>query len=305
MNAPRLLRVAACLAAAGLLAAASAAETQFRSLPVGATPESVVPGFGGKLYVTLMGVKRVKGDGDGKIVVIDDGKVSDFATGLDDPKGLVFVGGMLVTTDFDKVWAIDGHGAKRVLAAPEAFPEAPRFLNDVVVEPGGRSVLVTDMGDLGAMFDPKGAFWPLDSDEARRLVPHGRVYRLTLEGKVTIAVDHSPEMPDPNGVDELPDGTILAAEFFRGTLLAWKDGKFRVVAGGFRSADGLVHDDAGHYFITEVRTGRVWRVDAATGEKQLLAKLESAADLLYDGPGHQLIVPDSKAGRLVYLPLAP
>lgn len=305
MNAPRLFRAAACLAAAGTLAAAGMADTPFKSLRVGATPESVVPGFGGRLFVTLMGEKRAKGDGDGKVVVIDRGKVSDFTTGLDDPKGLVFVGGMLVTTDFDKVWAIDERGAKRVLAAPEAFPETPRFLNDVVVEPGGRTILVTDMGDLGAMFDAKGAFWPLDSDEARRLVPHGRIYRLTLDGKVTVAVDHSPEMPDPNGVDELPDGTVLAAEFFRGVLLAWKAGEFRAVADGFRSADGIVHDDAGHYFITEVRTGRVWRVDAATGQKELLATLESAADLLYDGPGRQLIVPDSKAGRLVYITLAP
>src|SRR5512135_2622496 len=81
MNAPRLLRAAACLAAVSSFAAALAAETQFKSLPVGATPESVVPGFGGKLYVTLMGVKRVRGDGDGKVVVVDGGKVSDFATG--------------------------------------------------------------------------------------------------------------------------------------------------------------------------------------------------------------------------------
>ncbi|HVT72390.1 MAG TPA: hypothetical protein VHD61_04585 [Lacunisphaera sp.] len=303
MKAPRFSRPAASLAAAVVLAATVTAETQFKSIPVGATPESVVPGFNGKLYVTLMGVKRAKGDGDGKVVVVDGGKVSDFATGLDDPKGLVFVGGMLVTTDFDKVWAIDEHGAKRVLAAPDAFPETPRFLNDVVVEPGGQSILVTDMGDVGAMVDAKGAFWPLDSDEARRLVPHGRIYRLTLDGRVSVAVDHSPEMPDPNGVDELPDGTILAAEFFRGTLLAWKAGGFRTVAGGFRSADGLVHDAAGHYFITEVRTGRVWRVEASSGQKQLLATLESAADLLFDGPGHQLIVPDSKAGRLVFIPL--
>ena len=52
----------------GATLSAFAAEPAFKSLPVGATPESVVPGFGGKLFVTLMGTKREKGDGDGKIV---------------------------------------------------------------------------------------------------------------------------------------------------------------------------------------------------------------------------------------------
>src|SRR5688572_6927759 len=112
-------------------ATATAADTSFRSLAVGATPESVIPGFDGKLYVTLMGTKREKGDGDGKVVVVDGDKVSIFTEGLDDPKGIVFVGDMLITTDFDKVWAIDSKGEKHVLAGPSAFPTPPMFLNDV------------------------------------------------------------------------------------------------------------------------------------------------------------------------------
>src|SRR5688572_4918457 len=103
-------------------ATATAAETTFRSLAVGATPESVVPGFDGKLYVTLMGTKREKGDGDGKIVVVDGEKVTVLTEGLDDPKGIVFVGGKLITADFDKLWAIDAKGAKTLFAGPEAFP---------------------------------------------------------------------------------------------------------------------------------------------------------------------------------------
>lgn len=286
------------------VAGASTAGAAFRSVTVGATPESVVPGFDGKLYVTLMGTKREKGDGDGKIVVVDGDKVSDFTTGLDDPKGMVFVGGRLITSDFDKVWAVDEHGEKTLLAGPEAFPTPPVFLNDDVVENGGKTILVTDMGDLPAMFSPSGEFWALDSAEAKKLTPRGRVYRITLDGKVSVAIDHAPEMPNPNGVDELEDGTIMIDEFFRGTLLAWKAGHWRTISSDHRSADGIVHDRAGeNFYVTEVRTGRVWRIRAATGEKQLLAKLESAADLYLDEPNHQLIVPDSKAGKLVFIPL--
>jgi gluconolactonase len=281
-----------------------AADAAFRTLNVGATPESVVPGFGGKLHVTLMGTKRAKGDGDGKIVVVDGDRVSDFTTGLDDPKGLVFVGGKLITADFDKVWAIDASGAKTLLAGPEAFPTPPMFLNDVVVEPAGRSVLVTDMGDLPAMLAPGGAFWPLDSQQAKDLKPKGRVYRVTLDGQVSLVIDHSAEMPNPNGVDMLADGTILVGEFFRGTLLAWRDGQWRRVSDDHRGADGITHDAKGeNLHITEVRSGRVWHVKAATGEKRLLATLQSAADQWFDEAKGLLVVPDSKAGQLVWVPV--
>lgn len=281
-----------------------AADQPLRSLAVGATPESVVRGFGGKLHVTLMGTKRERGDGDGKIVMVDGDKVTDFATGLDDPKGIVFVGGRLITADFDKVWAFDAGGRRTLLAGPAAFPTPPRFLNDVAVEAGGRSILVTDMGDLPAMLSPGRDLWPLDSKEAKNLRSFGRVYRITLDGKVSVAIDFDPVMPNPNGVDALDDGRILVAEFFRGTLLEWKNGVWREIASGHRSGDGIVHDAAGSLYLTEVRSGRVWRIPAAGGEKQLLATLQSAADHILDGTRAELIVPDSNAGTLVFIPVS-
>jgi uroporphyrin-III C-methyltransferase len=63
-----------------------------RNLAVGATPESVTKGFGGKYFVTLMGTSRKAGDGDGKIVKVDGDKVTVLTEGLDDPKGIVYVG---------------------------------------------------------------------------------------------------------------------------------------------------------------------------------------------------------------------
>jgi sugar lactone lactonase YvrE len=279
-----------------------AAQPEFRSIAVGATPECVVPGFDGKLYVTLMGEKRQKGDGDGKIVRVEGETVTVFAEGLDDPKGLVFVGGELITADFENIWAFDAKGTKRLLAGPNAFPEPPLYLNDLAVEPGKQSILVAEMGDVAAMHSAPGIFWPLDSDQAKQVKPRGRIYRVTLDGKVSIAIDHDERMPNPNGVDALTDGSIRIAEFFRGTLLEWRAGEWREIAHDHRSGDGVVHDDAGNIYLTEVRTGRIWHINAQTGEKRLLATLQSAADLYLDAANRQLIVPDSKAGLIVFVP---
>ncbi|QTN31631.1 hypothetical protein HZ994_04600 [Akkermansiaceae bacterium] len=98
-----LVTVARDLSASALILCASAnisqAEETFRSLSVGATPESAAFGFDGKLFVTLMGPKQEKGDGDGRVVMVDGDKVSVFTEGLSDPKGLVFFGGKLITAD--------------------------------------------------------------------------------------------------------------------------------------------------------------------------------------------------------------
>jgi sugar lactone lactonase YvrE len=281
----------------------AADHSTFRSVAVGATPESVVPGFGGKLYITLMGSKREKGDGDGKIVELDGEKVRVLVEGLDDPKGIVFVDDKLVTTDFDKIWAVDKEGAKTLLAGPEAFPDQPLYLNDVALEAGGKTMLVAEMGNLAAMHSAPGVFWPLESDQAKQVKPLGRIYRVGLDGKVSVVIDHDERMPNPNGVDALADGTIRIAEFFRGTLLEWKAGEWRQISDDHRSGDGVVHDNAGNIYLTEVRTGRVWHIKAATGQKRLLATLESAADLYLDEAHQHLVVPDSKAGLIVFIPL--
>ncbi|MEY4307673.1 MAG: hypothetical protein RJA95_1041, partial [Verrucomicrobiota bacterium] len=130
-------------------------------LAVGANPESVTRGFDGDLFVSLMGPSRKAGDGDGKVVRVSGDKVTDFTTGLNDPKGIVFAGGFLITADFDTVWKIDAKGNKTVLAGPKDFPTAPTFLNDVEVEPSGKSILVTDMGAVTKMRGADGKLWPI------------------------------------------------------------------------------------------------------------------------------------------------
>ncbi len=279
-----------------------AATPTLQVIAVGPNPESVTRGFGGDLFATLMGETRKDGDGNGRIVRIRGDAVSDFSAGYDDPKGIVFTGDHLITADFTRVWKIDSTGKKELLAGPSDFPHPPSYLNDVALAPDGRSVLVTDMGAVTKMRDPGGQLWPVDSAEAAAIPVIARVYRITLDGKVSIAVENQRTMLLPNGVTSLSNDTLLLAEFFTGNILEYRAGGFRIVATGHRSVDGIARDSRGTLYVSEVFTGRVWAIPA-DGPKRLLATLTSAADFLLDEPASLLVVPDTKAGALAFLTL--
>jgi sugar lactone lactonase YvrE len=281
-----------------------------RKLAVGANPESVTRGFDGDLFVSIMGPSRKAGDGDGKVVRIHGEQVTDFTTGLNDPKGIVFAGGKLITADFDTVWQIDAQGKKTVLAGPGDFPTKPAFLNDVEVTPDGKAVLVTDMGDVGAMRDANGQLWARNSSKAKEIKVIARVYRINLAPKVTDRVSEvippNERMLNPNGVDVLKDGRIRIAEFFSGDVLEWYKGKWKAIAKGHRSGDGIVHDSKGNFYISEVMFGKVTRYERGNPTGKVLSEglgLKSAADIYVDEAHGALIIPDSKAGELVFIAL--
>lgn len=274
------------------------------SLAVGNHPESITRGFDGNYYITLMGATRTEGDGNGGIVMMDGRKISAFCDGMDDPKGIVLIGDFLVTADYKKVWKVDKNGKKEVLAGPEDFPHPPLYLNDVALAPDGKSVLVTDMGARDKIFDANMKLWPLDSAEAKAVPMVGRVYRITLDGKVTEEVAPNAAMLCPNGIDLLADGTMRVAEFFTGNILERKEDGWKVIAKEHRSADGIVHDHYGRFYVSEVMTGKVTRYEAdGSGRTELGSEMISAADILVDEKDGVLIVPDTKAGKLFFIAL--
>ena len=78
------------------------------------TPESLVQAKDGLIYVSE--INEFGKDGDGQISVIDrDGKVSVFATGLDDPKGITIIGENLYVADKTKIMKVDRADRKSVV----------------------------------------------------------------------------------------------------------------------------------------------------------------------------------------------
>lgn len=280
--------------------------SKHKTLDVGSNPESVCRGFGEKLYVTL-----INGDepGDGTIVSVDGDEVTLFAKGFNAPKGLVFVGGFLVTADETTVWKIDREGTATKLAQAKDFPNPIEFLNDVAAGRDQNSVFVSEMSSPQPMFDPSGErkLWELDSEQAKELPRKGCVYRVTLDGKVTQMMPPGDiALRYPNGV--AVGGTkemerLFAGDFFTGNIVTYGDGKFRVLATGLRGIDGLsVTQDA--FFASSWTQGKVWRVDRSNGDaKVILDGLKTAADFFHDRKNKQLIVPDMVAGKLIFLPV--
>ena len=101
-------------------------------------PTSAVVGPGGRVYLTMLGEPDNAGDGS-VVIVAESGKVTTFASGLDDPEGIVAVGDRLFVADRDQVWRIDSKGKVELFVGPEAFPRRPVRL---------RSLATNDEGNL-------------------------------------------------------------------------------------------------------------------------------------------------------------
>jgi sugar lactone lactonase YvrE len=247
-------------------------------------PESVVAGPDGRLDVSEIG--EFGTDGDGQIsVVVGAGKTKAFATGMDDPKGLAFSKGALYVADKTRILKVDKNGKWKVFAAAEAFPVKPQFLNDLTFDKSG-NLYVSDSGDMNG----KG----------------GAVYLVTPDGRVSALVtDQDKRVAAPNGL--LPDGedNLLMVDFITGILyrITLKTGKMVQVAEGFGGGDGIVRDRTGRLWISDWKNGRVFTLKRDGELKLVQAGFQSAADIGLSADGRFVVVPDMKAGELVWLPI--
>ena len=271
---------------------------------IGERPESVTKGFGGKYYVTVM--NSADEEGDAVIKMLDEGKVSVFAKGLNEPKGIAFTGDYLVTADQTRVMKIDSKGNVSILAEKKSFKREVSFLNDVAVSHDRKSVYVTDMGAISKMFDPdkERSLWPLESKQAKELPAIGCVYQITLDGKITDAVSSGQkDVPGPNGVGRSGKEGLLLGDFFTGNIVRkTAKGKLRVIAKGLRGADAVEPDGKGGIYVSSWTQGKVWKLTENGKKKELILDgLKSAADLFVDRKAKKLIVPDMLAGTLIFV----
>jgi gluconolactonase len=249
------------------------------------TPESVVAGADGRIYVSEIG--EFGKDGDGQISIIGvDGKATVFASGMDDPKGLAFHLDILYVADKTRVLKVAPNGKWSVFAAAEAFPAAPQFLNDLVAD-GLGNLYITDSGDLKG----KG----------------GAVYRINKNGKVALIVNGEKDarIQAPNGLLMGGKGTLLEVDFASGILyrIKVKSGEMEKIAEGFGGGDGIVRAASGTLYVSDWKNGLVFSIGKQGGVSEFGDGFVAAADIGLSHDGQYILVPDMKAGELVWLPL--
>jgi len=246
-------------------------------------PESVVAHPDGRIFISEIG-SAFDTPGDGKISQINpDGSVQILADGLNDPKGLDLFNDHLYVTDIDRVWRIGLDGSKTVIAAPEDFPEKPAFLNDLEIDGLGH-VYVSNSGA-------------------------SEIYRIAPDGEIRKILDRSAGIASPNGL--LLDGLnrLLVADFATGTLfqVTFSDHAAPVVSAlnsGFGSPDGLVRDSDGLLYISDWKGGQLWQLSEPKATPQLISSgHQSAADIGLSADGRFILLPDMKAGELIWVPI--
>jgi glucose/arabinose dehydrogenase/DNA-binding beta-propeller fold protein YncE len=247
-------------------------------------PESVCVGLDGRIYVTCIG--EFDKDGDGAVMVIEDGKAKPFAEGLDDPKGMVSFKQFLFVADKKRVVRVDPKGKVTVLAGSEKFPIPPIFLNDVAVDEYG-TLYVSDSGDL------KGN--------------GGAIFRISQDGKVTLVADakKTPALKIPNGVLNDSQLHLLVVDSMTGELnrMTIADGKTEKIADGFGFADGVIFDKYGRLYVSDWKGGKVFVIPRPGAKPILLAEgFKSAADICIDPTNKFVLVPDMLAGTVTAIP---
>ncbi len=252
------------------------------------TPESIVQAKDGRIYVSE--INEFGKDGDGQISVIDrNGKVSVFASGLDDPKGLAIIGENLYVADKTKIVKITPDGKSSVFVAASQFTSPPLFLNDLEADPQG-NLYVSDSGDILG----KGG--------------GGAIYKISASGQLTLLINEQQDarIKAPNGL--LADDTgkfLLQVDFTSGVLynLNTQTREMVDVAEGFGGGDSVVHHSNGTMYISDWKNGKVFSLDTK-GEVHLIKDgYKAAADMAITKDEAYLLVPDMKAGELDFIPI--
>lgn len=273
-----------CLIALVVAAVPAAAELPPPLVSGLVRPESCAVGVDKRVYVSVIGESNK--DGDGSVVVIEDGKAVPFATGLNDPKGLVAFKDNLFVTDKDRVVRIDKTGKTTVLADAKAFPTPPLFLNDICADETG-VLYVSDSGDR------KGG--------------GGAVYMIDAQGKVKLVADTKtiPGLNMPNGLLNESKHHLFLFDFGAGKLLRVRiaDGTAEELADGMEGGDGICFDHFGRVYLSSWKQGKVWVIGRPENKPVLLAEgFKSAADICLSPDGKSILVPDMLAGTVTALP---
>lgn len=244
------------------------------------SPESVVQDAKGDIYVSEIG--EFNKDGDGRITRVSmDGKLSAFASGMDDPKGLTFVGNSLYVTDKNRVLKVEPNGDWMVFGSTMAFPQTPIFLNDITSDEAG-NLYVSDSGNLSA---------------------GGAIFKITQNKKITLILnENTPEILAPNGLLVVKND-LFEVDFASGILykINLKTKSILKVAEGFGGGDGLIKS-GDSFFVSDWKNGRIFKLQR---NKVTLFKegFTATADIALSYDKRSIIVPDMKNGSVSLVPI--
>jgi gluconolactonase len=253
------------------------------------TPESVVQAKDGRIFISE--IAEFGKDGDGQISVVDTaGKVSVFASGLDDPKGLKIIGDNLYAADKTKIIKIGLNDAKSsVFVLASGFATTPQFLNDLEADLQG-NLYVSDSGDI--LGSGKG----------------GAIYKIDTAGKASLVIDGKQDarIMAPNGLLADDTGNILIYVDFTSGILYTLNQQTKAlddIAEGFGGGDGIVHHSNGNMYVSDWKSGKVFSVNRKHEVAIIKEGYQSAADIALTNDEKFLMVPDMKAGVLDFIPL--
>jgi len=244
------------------------------------SPESVVQDAMGDIYVSEIG--EFNKDGDGKITRIStDGKLSTFASGMDDPKGITFIGKSLYVTDKNRVLKVEPDGKWTVFGSTMAFPQTPVFLNDIISDEAG-NLYISDSGNLKS---------------------GGAIFKIAQNKKITLVLDEStPEILAPNGLWIIKND-LYEVDFSSGILykINLKNKTISKIAEGFGGGDGLIRS-GNNFFVSDWKNGKIFKVQ---GSKVSLFKdgFTAAADIALTFDKKSIMTPDMKAGSITFVPI--
>ncbi len=263
-----------------LIATPSKAHEPLNLISGFSSPESVVQDAKGDIYVSEIG--EFNKDGDGKITRISiDGKLSTFASGMDDPKGLTFIGKSLYVTDKNRVLKVESNGKWMVFGSTMAFPQTPIFLNDITSDEAG-NLYVSDSGNLSA---------------------GGAIFKITQDKKITLILnENTPEILAPNGLLVVKND-LFEVDFASGILykINLKTKSILKVAEGFGGGDGLIKS-GDSFFVSDWKNGKIFKLQR---NKVTLFKegFTAAADIALSYDKRSIITPDMKTGSVTLVPI--
>jgi glucose/arabinose dehydrogenase len=220
----RLLTGLSVLALASLVAGADSPAKTINLKPDLENPSSITTGTDGHIYVSDRGKDGT--DGDGRVFVIDAGRPTVFAKGLDDPRGMVGFQTWLYVADKQQIRRIDRQGKVSVYAAASAFDRAPTGLTDLAVDEGGK-LYASDRSGVVYRIDRYGA------------------------GKIVIDGAKTPLLEKPGSLALDGMSFLLARDRVSGNLLRVniEKGTSELVADKLGTGNGLAWDHFGRLFL--------------------------------------------------------